>query len=155
MKTLLLSFCIIFLVGCGSKSADSGQAAGTTGSTDGTAKVHGVTDIGGKGKVTAEQIGLPFYPGAEEVSYSGIAMNTDMGQTYGVSFLTKDSPSQVQQFYKTEGAKVGKLKEDVPTGPQLKIVGIDRTDGSTSAVQAMTGKDGLTILTMHRLIPKK
>ncbi|MEO8217512.1 MAG: hypothetical protein ABI718_10570 [Acidobacteriota bacterium] len=106
-------------------------------------------------EVTDEKIGLPPYPGAKEVEYSRVRLHTDTGDSFGVAYQTTDSPSQVAAFYKAEGAKVGTLEETPATSELLKSVGVDRTDGTRSAVQAMTDGKGVTVVTVHRFFPAK
>ncbi|MDP9193645.1 MAG: hypothetical protein M3P06_18275 [Acidobacteriota bacterium] len=106
--------------------------------------------------MTDEKIGLPAYPGATEVEYTRVRMHNDTGDTYSVSYKTSDSPAQVAAFYRAEGAKLGTLQEgSLAVGEQLQSVGVNRTDGSRSAIQAATDKKGVTVISLHRFIPAK
>ena len=105
--------------------------------------------------MTDKRIGLPVYPGAKEIEYSRIKLHSDIGDTYSVRYTSNDSPAQVAAFYRGEGEKVGKLKESVATSEQLKSVGVDRTDGTQSAIQAMTDNKGVTVISLHRFFPSK
>lgn len=107
------------------------------------------------GEVTDERIGLPAYPNAKEVEYSRVKLHADIGDTFSVSYQTSDSPTQVAAFYQAEAAKVGALKKPVSTSEQLKSLAVDRTDGSQSAIQAMSNGKGTTIISVHRFFPAK
>ena len=66
-------------------------------------------------------------------------------------YKTSDSPMQVAAFYRAEGAKLGTLqKESLAVGELLQSVGVDRTDGSRSAIQAATDGKGVTAISLHR-----
>lgn len=108
-----------------------------------------------QGEVTDEKIGLPGYPGATEIEYSRVRLHSDVGDSFGVSYQTADSPTQVAAFYQIEAAKLGTLKESMSTSELLKSVAVDRTDGTTSAIQARTDGKGNTIVSIHRFFPTK
>jgi hypothetical protein len=144
-------FCVFAMVlaGCGGPEnieqvAPSASDAATA--TAPTAASSSVTD---------EKIGLPVYPGATEVAQSRVALRTRTGDTYGVAYRTSDSPAQVAAFYEAEGVKLGTLMESLNISNELRSVGVDRTDGSKSSVQAAADGKGMTIISIHRLFPAK
>ncbi len=141
----------ISLAGCGARHESTTAAAPAK-----TPEDVAVATKPPQGDVTDEKIGLPAYPGATEVEYTRVRMHNDTGDTYSVFYKTADSPMQVAAFYRTEGAKLGTLqKESLAVGEQLQSVGVDRTDGSRSAIQATTDGKGVTVITLHRFIPAK
>ncbi len=105
--------------------------------------------------MTDEKIGLPPYPGATEVEYSRVKLHSDIGDTFSVSYQTSDSPTQVAAFYQAEAAKFGTLQEQRSTSEQMTSVSVNRTDGSQSAIRAMTDRKGATIISIHRFFPAK
>jgi len=108
-----------------------------------------------QGEVTDEKIGLPVYPGATEVEYSRVKLHSDVGDAFSVAYQTTDSPTQVAAFYQLEAAKLGTMKESMSTSELLKSVAVDRTDGSTSTIQARTDGKGNTLVSIHRFFPAK
>ena len=158
MNLTRLSFFLILLVGCGARqeSVDSSAPAKDAAPAK-VAQESAVTAPvpAAQGEVTDDKIGLPPYPGATEVEQSRVSMHTGTGDSYSVYYMTTDSPAQVAAFYQAEGAKVGTLKESINLGEQLKSVGIDRTDGTVSGVQARTDGKGKTVISLHRLFPAK
>jgi hypothetical protein len=138
----------ISLAGCGARHESTSTAAPAKAAVDAPKPPQG--------EVTDEKIGLPVYPGATEVEYTRVKMHNDTGDSYSIYYKTADSPAQVAAFYRTEGAKLGTLqKESLAVGEQLQSVGVDRTDGSRSAIQARTDGKGVTIISLHRFIPAK
>ena len=150
MNWALACFIAASVAGCGSNRQPEG-AAGSGADKVVPAQAGQPVNSG----VTDEQIGLPVYPGAKEVEYSRVKLTTDIGESYGVSYTTSDTPLQVAAFYQAEAAKLGKLREAMPTGDQLQSIAVDRTDGTQSAIQAMAGAKGSTIVTIHRFFPKQ
>jgi type IV pilus biogenesis protein CpaD/CtpE len=147
MNWALVCLFAISLAGCGARHESTSAAA--------PAKTSAPTPPA-QGEVTDEKIGLPSYPGATEVEYTRVRMHNDTGDTYSVHYKTSDSPAQVAAFYRVEGAKLGTLQKDsIAIGEQLQSVGVDRTDGSRSAIQASTDGKGVTIISLHRFIPAK
>jgi hypothetical protein len=139
----------IVLAGCGARPEATSAAAKSQDESVAAPKPA-------QGDVSDEKIGLPAYPGAAEVEYTRVRMHNDTGDTYSVSYKTSDSPAQVADFYRVEGAKLGTLqKESLAVGEQLQSVGVDRTDGSRSAIQAATDGKGVTVISLHRFIPAK
>jgi hypothetical protein len=153
MNWALVCLCAIFLVGCGARHESTSAAAPAKASQDAAESAQAPA---AQGEVTDEKIGLPAYPGATEVEHTRVSMHNDTGATYSVSYKTSDSPAQVAAFYRAEGAKLGTLqKESLAVGELLQSVGVDRTDGSRSAIQAATDKKGVTVISLHRFIPAK
>ncbi|MGZ5441358.1 MAG: hypothetical protein ACXW5U_05470 [Thermoanaerobaculia bacterium] len=158
MKSALIYVFAVLLIGCGTGEDANHASASASGSspeevlqdTSGAAQTPPA-----QGEVTDEKIGLPAYPGAREVEYSRVKLHTDIGDTFSVSYQTSDSPAQVAAFYQTEAAKLGTLQEQPSTSDQLKSVSVNRTDGSQSAIKAMTDRKGATIISIHRFFPAK
>lgn len=140
------------LAGCGSPASggEGAQASDSSQATPATAPAPAPAS-----EVTDEKIGLAAYPGAQEVEFSRVKLSTDIGDTYTVVYQSTDSPAKVAAFYEEEGAKLGKLKERIPTGDQMKAVSIDRDDGSQSSVRAMIDAKGRTVVSIHRFFPAK
>ena len=152
MNWALVCLFAISLAGCGARH-ESTSAAAPEKTSEGAAEAAPKPP---QGDVTDEKIGLPVYPGATEVEHTRVRMHNDTGDTYSVFYKTTDSPMQVAAFYRTEGAKLGTLQKDsIAVGEQLQSVGVDRTDGSRSAIQATTDGKGVTVITLHRFIPAK
>jgi len=150
MKSALLCVSVVLLTACGAHEDAGHRPSPPTASTAAATPAPAA-----HGEVTDERIGLPVYPGAKEIEYSRIKLHSDIGDTYSVRYTSNDSPAQVAAFYRAEGEKVGKLKESVATSEQLKSVGVDRTDGTQSAIQAMTDNKGVTVISLHRFFPSK
>ena len=151
MNWALVCLFAISLAGCGARH-ESDSAATPAKSSE----VAAVAAKPPQGDVTDEKIGLPAYPGATEAEHTRVRMHNDTGDTYSVFYKTSDSPAQVAAFYREEGAKLGTLqKESLAVGEQLQSVGVDRTDGSRSAIQASTDGKGVTVIALHRFIPAK
>ncbi len=108
-----------------------------------------------QGDVTDEKIGLPPYPGAKEIEHSRLKLRSGMSETFSVHYRSSDSPTQIAEYYRAEGVKVGTLEEAIVLGDQLKTVSIVRGDGSRSIVQAAIDGKGNTIISMHRSFPFK
>lgn len=152
MNRALVCLFAISLAGCGARHESPSAAAPVKTSEDAAVAAPKPP----QGDVTDEKIGLPAYPGATEVEYTRVRMHNDTGDTYSVSYKTSDSPMQVAAFYRAEGAKLGTLqKGSLVLGEQLQSVGVDRTDGSRSAIQAATDGKGVTVISLHRFIPAK
>ena len=152
MNWALVCLFALSLAGCGARHEAPSTAAPAKTSED----VAVAAPKPPQGEVTDEKIGLPVYPGATEVEYTRVKMHNDTGDSYSIYYKTADSPMQVAAFYRTEGAKLGTLqKESIAVGEQLQSVGVDRTDGTRSAIQARTDGKGVTIISLHRFIPAK
>ena len=157
MKNTLIGILAIFLAGCGAPE-QAGEVSTPADSAPPMASQDesvAAQPAPAQGDVTDEKIGMPAYPGASEVEYTRVKQHSDVGDTYSVSYRTSDSPTQVAAFYQAEAAKVGKLKQSMATSELLKSVSVDRTDGSQSAIQAMTDGKGTTIISVHRFFPSK
>lgn len=156
MKWTLVCISAMFLAGCGAPDHAEESSTSAVSAPAGASQDEAVTEQAppAQGEVTDEKIGLPAYPGATEVEYSRVRLQSDIGDTFSVSYRTPDSPTQVAEFYQAEAAKLGKMKEPRATSEQLKSVAVDRTDGSQSAIQAMTDGKGVTIISVHRFFPK-
>jgi hypothetical protein len=156
MKSALVYVFAMLLIGCGADENADHASASERGSSPANVSQDtsgAVQTPAAQGKVTDEKIGLPAYPGAREVEYSRVKLQSDIGETFSVSYQTSDSPTQVAAFYQAEAAKLGTLQEQPSTSEQLKSVSVNRTDGSQSAVQAMTDRKGATIISIHRFFP--
>ena len=154
MNRSLVSLLIIILAGCGGRDEAASAAGAASAKASPDAVAAPVSPA--QGAVTDEKIGLPVYPGATEVEHTRVMMHNDTGETFSVFYQTSDSPAQVADFYRSEGAKLGTLQKDsLAVGEQLRSVGVDRTDGSRSAIQATTEGKGTTVIALHRFIPKK
>lgn len=153
MNWALVCLFAISLAGCGARPESTSAATPAKASEDASSAAPAPP---AQGEVTDEKIGLPVYPGATEVEYSRVALHSSTSDTFSVSYRTSDSPAKVAAFYRTEGAKLGTLhKESLSLGEQLQSVGIDRTDGSRSAIQAATDRKGVTVISLHRSFPAK
>ena len=69
---------------------------------------------------------------------------------------TEDSPVKVADFYRAEGAKVGKIDSKIEEMSSLKsekfqLVGVDLNDGRRSQIQAIVSPDGYTVVTVHTI----
>jgi hypothetical protein len=153
MRTILLVTVALFLTGCGrgpassssdgAKNPDAGRKAGASKPADASASGPEVTELG-----------VPLYPGATKVPTSDLVM-TDGSKTSAESLVTDDDVATVAEFYRTEGAKVGKIV-DTPmndSSETLKVVPIALNDGRRCQIQVIKGKDGKTqihILTFNR-----
>ena len=158
MKSALICLFAMFLIGCETGEDANHAPASVSGSSpeEVSQDESGAPQTSpGGGEVTDEKIGLPAYPGAREVEYSRVKLHADIGETFSVSYQTSDSPTQVAAFYQAEGAKLGTLQEQPSTSDQLKSVSVNRTDGSQSAIKAMTDGKGVTIISIHRFFPAK
>lgn len=157
MKWALVCISVVFLAGCGAPDQAEEMSTSAASAPAGASQDEAVAGPAPppQGDVTDEKIGLPAYPGATEVESSRVKLHSDIGDTFSVSYRTPDSPTQVAAFYQTEAAKLGKMKESRSTSEQLKSVAVDRTDGSQSAIQAMTDGKGVTIISVHRFFPKQ
>lgn len=102
-------------------------------------------------------VDLPVYPGSTPLENTEMTQKMDDAVSHAHSYVTTDTPAQVAEFYRIEGAKLGKLLDMPKSNDQLKIVVIARTDGRKSQVMAMrsprenTTSIGLT--TMSKLKP--
>ena len=152
MNWALVCLFAISLAGCGARHESTSAATPAKASEDAAVAAANPP----QGDVTDEKIGLPVYPGATEVEHTRVSMHNDTVDTYSVYYKTSDSPAQVAAFYRAEGAKLGTLQQDsLSVGEQLQSVGVDRTDGSRSAIQASTDGKGVTVIALHRSIPAK
>jgi hypothetical protein len=155
MNRSLVPLLIIILAGCGGRDEAASAAGAASAKASPDASVAAPVSAA-QGAVTDEKIGLPVYPGATEVEHTRVMMHNDTGETFSVFYKTSDSPAQVADFYRVEGAKLGTLQKDsLVVGEQLRSVGVDRTDGSRSAIQATTDGKGTTVIALHRFIPRK
>jgi hypothetical protein len=154
MKTSLGALTLVFLVSCGAHE-EAHESANVASDNSHKAKASKAADSKYVDDPSDNRIGLPPYPGSKEFANSRVTLRTDIGETFGVSYETTASPTEVEAFYKTEAAKLGTLEESLALSDMLKSVAAKQPDGSTLAVQATSIGDGRTTISLHKFIPTK
>ena len=147
-RALIFVVAALSMTGCGARNeaAVSNEPATATAAAPATP---------GATAASSSDIGIPPYPGSQEIPGSRVQMNTGVGDTVSVSYRTPDLPPQVAAWYKTEGAKGGTLLEDeLNIGDQLRTVGVTRNDGTRWIIQAATEGKGVTAVTLSRTVPR-
>ena len=166
MKWIPALVALLMLTGCGAvvrEIAKSGSPR--TSSSKSKEKLTGIAKIrqeseeavaNGAKTTTEEQLGLPYYPDSVKVGFSSITLKSGSKTTYSLAMATEDSPQKVGDFYRTEGAKVGKVDEKIEgmaalNSDKLQLIGIDLNDGRRSQIQATASPDGYTVVTVHTI----
>ena len=154
MRTIFLVTVALLLTGCGrglatrsdnAKNPDAGRKAGASKAADAASGPE----------ITEAQLGLPFYPGAAKVEHSNAVLTGDGRKTYAQAWTTEDDVATVAEFYRTEAAKVGKVR-GLPGNDgigDLSIISIGLNDGRVCQVTLAKTKEGKTqihILTTDR-----
>lgn len=154
MHTVFLVTVALLLMGCGrgpfstrsdnAKNPDAGRKTGASKAADGPSGPE----------ITEAQLGVPFYPSATKVEHSNVVLSGEGKTTYSQSWTTDDDVLTVAEFYRTEGAKVGKIGGLPGSGSaELSIVSIGLSDGRScqvTVVKTKEGKTGIHILTTDR-----
>jgi hypothetical protein len=85
------------------------------------------------------------------VEHSNVVLSGEGKKTYAQSWTTDDDVLTVAEFYRTEGAKVGKIGGLSNNGSaDLSVVSIGLNDGRScqvTVVKTKEGKTGIHILT--------
>lgn len=114
-------------------------------------------DSNEKKKFEDDAFKVPVYPGAKEVQYTRMIMDSDVSKSYNCSFTTSDDPDKIADFYKAEGAKVGKII-DMPLGQKpgtgLRVVAVQVSPKEKIQIQATKPNKGDTMFSVHYVIQK-
>jgi hypothetical protein len=154
MRTIFLVTVALLLTGCGlgPSSTKSDNAKSADGRKAGASKA---ADAALGPEITEAQLGVPFYPGATKVEHSNVVLSGDGKKTYAQSWTTDDDVLTVAEFYRTEGAKVGKIGGLSENGSaDLSIVSIGLNDGRVCQVTLAKTREGKTQIHILTTDPK-
>ena len=102
---------------------------------------------------------LTTYPGSSPIANSSVEMKVDKGHLYIRHYTTTDDLAAIEDFVKTEGAKVGKPSNDMNGVFNIKLVRnalVDFKDGSRLTVKTIRDEKGGKSDIMYSIVePKK
>jgi len=103
--------------------------------------------VGQTPKITEAQLGIPIYPGAESTE-GGVSFESEQGSMQTFVFKTKDSISQVTEFYKS---RLGDKAENTVTSSDSALFTLKKYGGSDYliAIAADSGESE-TVITVTR-----
>jgi hypothetical protein len=146
---LIFVVAAVSMTGCGARN-EAADVSQDPASSTATPAATPATPV-----AASSDIGIPPYPGSQEVPGSRLKMSTDAGDTVSASYRTPDPPPQVAAYYRTEGAKAGTLLEDeLNIGDQLRTIGVKRNDGTRWIIKAAAQGKGGTVVTLFRTVPR-
>ncbi len=128
----------------GSVQVETEKQGGDSGKVTATTKDGTVTSEYGKDKVTEQDVGVAFYPGATvEQGNKYAATGKDAAQAATVTLVTKDSFDKVAKFYKAKYGK-GNTVVEQPNNLMIGLKG-GKDQGKMLMVQVADGQTKITI----------
>lgn len=167
MKLFSLAVSAVCLIGCSGGGGENKSSPGTE--TIGDAMSSGTqqetpskkdemaTAPTEKKQFEDDIFKVPVYPGAREVPNTRLIMDSDVAESYNCTFQTNDDPDKVADFYKAEGAKVGKIV-DLPLGQKpgtgLRVVAVEVSKNEKIQIQATKSAKEGTMFSVHYVTQK-